>query len=198
VVRAEQLLREAEALSDPTSPAGMDFQAYLEDMEEHDPALAHAIAVKVAARTQFLMEKAGPEPVNALGMKTRRDPLTQAKLNRYARAIVDPQGAIARIAAGEDSAEDRETVEALNPAMWGEFVEKTVAQMEEQNLPHAAKIRASLALGIPLDDSMSPDRLAFTQSRMPAAAEVKAKANGSVDMGAQTAQLTGDRIATRR
>jgi hypothetical protein len=196
-IKVDRVLDEAEQLQDPASPAAMDLSAALMELEQDDPELAQAVAAKIMQRSQFLLEKAGPRPVTAMGMPKPYDPITEQKLQRYAYAMAAPAKALERIANGTASPEDRETIQTLHAPMWNEFARDVMTQLSGKNVSHSAKVRASLALGLPLADSLSPERLAFTQSRMgqsnAAAAQSKA-----ADMTAQAAPLTGDRIAFAR
>jgi len=184
-LRVDQVLSEARGLQNPISAEYKRTQEYLGQIAEEDPDVAQAMAMKIQQRSQFILEKA------------QQFPGDQLRMRRYAVAVADPAGSLSRIASGRSTDEDVETLKAVYPSMWSEFVSNTVAELDASDANYAARVRASLALGMPLDDSMSPDSMAFTQARM-GASSAAAAASKDVDMSAQTAPLTGDRVAFDR
>lgn len=182
-----QMLDEATQLQDPTSAVSQGLQASLMDLERDDPKMAMAMLAKVQTRAQFITQKA-----TELG----DSPQGQMALVRYAAAVTDPAGALERIADGTDSPEDIETLQTVYPALWGEFVAKAVEGMQGKGTL-SERVRASLKLGVAVDPMLSPENLAFTQSRMGASDAAAAKAK-AMDMSASTAPLAGDRVAFGR
>jgi hypothetical protein len=147
---------------DPNSEASQELYARLEAIGMESPELADYIAAKHDAAREFILAKAGPEPLDMFGRPTDRDPQAKRALARYATAIQDPVGALERIGEGKGTDEDREALQAVFPRMYQEFIEKALEQMGD-DVPYKKRIIASHALGIPTDSTMDPGYVAFVQ-----------------------------------
>jgi hypothetical protein len=135
-----------------------------DDQEKHDnamaeiervygPQMAAISAQKLEAQRQFLTSRSGnPE-----------SPADRAKLYRYGDAAFKPLNAIDRIASGLGTPEDRETVQTLYPSLWKRFVEGAIKTMNKRERSYKDRVRASRALGVPMDQSMEPARFAQLQ-----------------------------------
>ena len=53
---------------------------------------------------------------------------------------------------------DKETVQELYPALWDRFVRGSLKRLAKSDATYDDKVRASRALGVPLDPSLAPDR----------------------------------------
>jgi hypothetical protein len=147
---------------DPNSEASQELYARLEAIGMESPELADYIAAKHDAAREFILAKAGPEPLDMFGRPTDRDPQAKRALARYATAIQDPVGALERIGEGKGTDEDREALQAVFPRTYQEFIEKALEQMGD-DVPYKKRIIASHALGIPTDSTMDPGYVAFVQ-----------------------------------
>lgn len=181
-IRVEQALNEARALQDQYSPQATAAREYLQDLADDNPQMAQAMAEHLDRRSQFILRKQDEH---------RGDPST---IRRYAYAVVDPMGALERVSSGKHSEQDIETLQQVYPSLWSEFVSGTMQELDDDHASYDTRVRASIVLGVPLEPSMSPENISFSQSRM----GLPTQAQSSVDMGAQTAPLTGDRIAFER
>lgn len=150
--------------ADPTTAQGEEHNQTLAQIaDEAGPEMAQAIKAKYDAKAQFLLDKAGPQPVDMFGRPAPYPPAIQDKLRRYMDAADDPQGALERIGNGKGTSEDRETLQAIYPKMWDEFAQKVLSNVDDK-VPYNKRIKASFAIGLPLDSSLKPDNVAFYQT----------------------------------
>lgn len=147
---------------DPRSEAGQELhEALLQIQQEAGPEMAQAMAAKLATKAQFILSKAGPRPTDSFGRPIPRDPMTVQRVARYLDAADDPIAALKRVADGEGEPEDIETLKATAPRMYQDFAMKAMDHLEGQDIPYDARIRASVATGLPLVPEMAPESLAW-------------------------------------
>lgn len=113
------------------------------------PAMAQAAAADMQRQREFLLNKS-----------QTTDRLT---LRRYADAALRPVEAIKRISEGSAYREDRETLEALNPALLKRFTDTALEKLSSTETTYDDRLRASQALALPLDPSLEPGRYAQHQ-----------------------------------
>jgi hypothetical protein len=117
------------------------------------PEMAAVHSAKMEAQRQFLLARAGNPD----------SPADRAKLYRYGDAALRPLKAIDRVAAGVGTAEDREAVQALYPALWKRFVDGAIRTMNKRERTYDDRLKASRALGLPVDASLQPQNLSALQ-----------------------------------
>lgn len=168
VITLDQVDEELDAIerqSDPNSQEAQDLGAMLMDIEaEAGTEMARALALKLQQRNAFLLEKAGPRPVDAFGMPTQRDPATRANVASYMDAADDPIAAVERVAEGDGRPEDVETLLALAPRLYAEFAGKAMDHLRQQDTTRDQRVAISLELGVPMDTAMRPENIAWAQS----------------------------------
>lgn len=173
-----QAMDQAFAMQDPKSPESAAFAAQLKVLGQDDPALASTLKKLVDQRVKFLGEKMPPpsDPNDPLGMaKGMQDGYTARKNMRYVQAAVDPQGALKRLASGQGTAEDIETLRALTPRLYQTYVQRVQQKLAKQKRPPTIRERRRLAyaIGTPLDSASMPESVAWFQTLNVAPVEPK-------------------------
>lgn len=167
--QVERAMSRAMALQDPNSPESQSFAASVRSIAADDPALAQALAAKVQARAQFLASKAPPplDPSDPLQRTPgQMDGATARKNQRYVIAALDPKAAMQRLGAGQGTAEDLETLRALTPRLYEQFVKRVSEQVKKSKRPPTFRERQRLAYvtGQPMAGSDTPQSLQWYQS----------------------------------
>lgn len=117
------------------------------------PDMAAAERQRFTAQQQFLMTAAG-DP---------KDPRFKSRFRRYAEPALHPLEAIDRMAAGEATPEDRETLKALHPRLLTAFTLRAIEAAEKSKATYDQRLRISQAIGVPLDPSLEPARYQMHQ-----------------------------------
>lgn len=112
------------------------------------PGLGKAALAALEQQRAFLQRKVG-DP---------KDPQSEQRKFDYGNAMLRPVDALKRIGAGVDTPADRETVQELYPALWDRFVRGAMRRLAKSDATYDDRVRASRALGIPLDPTLAPDR----------------------------------------
>lgn len=174
------IMREANEIASGAPVSQQNVNQFASEHADDDPKMNNSLSSQLKARAQFLVEKqnAGTDPI---------------KMGRYAAATMHPVSALERIADGNGSMEDIESVQKVYPSMWNEFLSGITADLTEAD--YETRIRASVHLGLAFDPSMGPESLQFYQSRMAASDAATMRAKGTPDMGASVAPVTGDRVS---
>lgn len=103
-----------------------------------------------------------------------------AKYLRYAHAVENPRSVIEGIAEGRVSREGIEALKAVYPRLYGDLSERLSGKLAEQTerLSRGQLVQLSIALGQPLDHSMSPQFIAACQSVHKASREAMQQPGG--------------------
>ncbi len=126
-------IEEAEALQSADSDESRALEQQLADIRDESPELADAIGAKVREKAAFIVSKVPPpdtgDPFRRSGVFI--DPMTERSVARYVAASRDPEAALDRMADGTGTPEDRETLQALYPALYRRYASQVEAQMQE-------------------------------------------------------------------
>jgi len=133
---------------------GDQDKAMAEIERVYGPEMSAIHAAKIEAHRQFLLSHAGNPD----------SPIDRAKLYRYGDAAMRPLKAVDRVAAGLGTPEDRETLQTLYPGLWKRFVDGAIRTMNTRDRDYKDRLKASRAIGIPLDSALEPARLAQLQA----------------------------------
>jgi len=163
---------------------------------EH-PELADAIWRQNQMRREYLIQKLGPQPVDATGKPMARSKVELQQFKKHIEAVDDPVSAIERISTGEGTEEDVEVLQTLYPSMYDDFISKALDNVTE-NTPYKKRIRISQALGVPVDDTLDPGFIAAMQdsAQLGLADQETQKQKGAPNMG-QGLNTRSDRISAR-
>jgi hypothetical protein len=172
--QVERALTQASALHNPASRESQELDRRTAEIAAVDPGLAQSLRDKVMTRAAFIQSKTTPatDPSDPLGMSPGMvDAATWRKNNRYVVAAMDPQAALKRVAAGDGTPEDLETLQALSPRLYQSFVQRALERVQRAKQPPTIRQRQKLGymLGMPLDRASQPDFVAFYQGITPPA-----------------------------
>jgi hypothetical protein len=162
-------IEDAQALEDPGSDQSRAFEMQLADVAAESPELAQALRDKAMASAAFIAEKVGP-PVDTSDPFQARpslvDPVTERSVARYVDAARYPAKAFARMAQGQGTKEDRETLQALYPRQYQRYVEGVVAAAQKLKKPPTPSQRQQLhqATGVPMSREQDPEYVARRQA----------------------------------
>ncbi len=117
----------------------------------------------------FLQSKM-PKPIggsvfSGVFSKPRYSEVDQVKFNKYWRATHDPTSVVSDFAKGRATREGVETLKAVYPRMYEQIRESVLDGFAKQRTrpAYSKVVHASLLLGEPLDDSLTPQGIAFLQ-----------------------------------
>lgn len=134
--------------------ADEDNARYVATLEQaFGPEMANAERARFSRQQQFLMQKSG-DP---------KDPRFKTQFRKYAEPALHPLEAIDRVAAGEATTEDRETLAALHPKLLADFTRRALEAVSKASPTYHQRLRISQALGVPLDASLDPVRYQMHQ-----------------------------------
>jgi hypothetical protein len=171
-------------LQDPNSDARRVQRAGLFEVKQEHPQLATALEAHTQRVAEFLASKAGPvsksaKPGDLFGglKKARHSPEQAMKLARYADAALHPNNALKRIAKGQIRKEDVETLKALYPRTYQRVVSEILTDIGTvEKLPdYKTRVKLSHLLGVPVDPSMTAERVQALQQVALSNAAVKAQ-----------------------
>jgi hypothetical protein len=169
VAQVKNMVAQAQALQDPNSPESQQLSALTLQLASESPEFAEAMRAKVMKRADFLVQKLGPsidpsDPLKAAPMPVDR--VTKSRTERFLRAAADPAAALDRLANGQGSAEDLQTVRELTPSIHKAYVDRVMQQVMGKGIKASQSQRQRLffALGAPVERSQTPGMVAFYQS----------------------------------
>jgi hypothetical protein len=164
--RHQQVVQEAQALSDPSSPETQALIEHAAELERESPALADAYATQTLRRANYIASRVPPLASNAaLSPPPALDPVTDRKVRRTVAAAHDPEAAIERISRMQESPEDVETVRTLFPTMYRAYQAEVQARWGElKKRPSLdARLRISYATGLALDPTVEVGAIQMLQ-----------------------------------
>lgn len=198
--KVQSEIDKADKLTDPDSEETRTLSTNLQKLEDVvGPELAKAYEEQIAARNDFLLEKAGPAPeTTPFGTAKRElDEETQETLARYISAVDDPVGAIERLSLGEHSSEDLETLETLYPSMLSEWRQKAMDQLAGMKTPPTYDQQQAIAslLGFPDESLQFWQQFASTSNKVQEEiGSEPPRGNGRLRLDADTMKSKGDRL----
>lgn len=150
---------------------------YASPYDDGAPQLATAVRVQASKAAAFLASKLPRPSLRGLqpqlqAKKWKPSAMDAARYQRYKAAVNDPIGVLESARAGVVSREQVETMRAVYPAMYNEFVSQVIASVGDRKdaITHATRIRLGLLLGTETDQSLSPRYLrAMDAARSPQA-----------------------------
>jgi hypothetical protein len=163
-----------------------------------EPVLGHeltrAYAEQRAARNAFLRDKAGTAPAaTPFGTPARVLADEEAdRLGRYMAAADDPTAALERLADGNRTAEDLETLRVLFPSTLQEFRSKVLAAVAERRTPLDYESQLALAQSLGLDAQMHGTAAAFWSG-----VARKGQEQDAAKASSRKLQLPGSRAASQ-
>lgn len=170
VQRLQNAVSQARALQDDSSPESARLRQASLEIAQDDPAFAQVLEGKQRQKAAFLADKAGPavddsDPYNPRPMP--QDRVSAEKLGRYASAVEDPGAALERIAHGQGSAEDIETMQTVYPRLYDAYVKLVDQQLRRAGVQLTPQQRQHLhrATGLVVAREQQPDYLAFLQQQ---------------------------------
>src|SRR5690606_27160108 len=116
----------------------------------------------VHATAAWIVEKGAPPVSTSDPLRPAQvgqlDPVRQLRSARYIRAARKPNEAMQRLAEGTGTIEDRETLDALYPAMFRAFGERVLAKARKskQPLTYRERQRLHFATGLPFSADQVP------------------------------------------
>lgn len=185
------------AALDDESDDERNMQRAMQAIGTEHPELADAVWRQNEMRKSFLREKLGPQPVDAVGRPRDRTKTELQEFKKYVEPADDPLSAIERMSEGVATREDIDTIKALYPAMYDDFVAKAMDRVDDST-PLKKRIRISQAIGMPTDDALTPNYIAAMQkSARSGVADEQIK--GQAGRGAQgpAVGLKSDRLSAR-
>lgn len=131
------------------------------------PEVVAAVHAKAAKADEFLESKLPvPPEASSPWRKTTVPDAELAKFARYVRAAEDPVGTLTReLEDGTLSRETIETLDALYPHLAADIRERVIEGIGSMTKPppYPERVRLSILLGTPLDDSLTPAKVATLQ-----------------------------------
>jgi hypothetical protein len=190
----EKELKKIDERQDQNSNETKKTLSRVDELTQHGgEELGQAYAEHLDARDSFLLEKAGIAPrTGVFGQEDRQlDDDTLAALHRYMGAADDPAGAIERLASGEATIEDQETLTQLYPSMLDEWRSSVVDQMAQSKKKPTYDEQAVLAsmLGVDMLPDTDGDSIGFWQGL--------ASQQESSEGGGSSKQFKGQDVSSR-
>ena len=137
----------------------------------YQPLLADRMETLAARRLEFLASKLPKRP-DIGGIPVGPDnwqpsELDMRKWARYVDAAEDPIGVLERVAAGQISPEDGETMRELYPEQLNQFTMQVLAKLPElrQTMRYDRRLALSMLTGVAVDPSLDPRILAVLQQQ---------------------------------
>jgi len=146
--------------------------AQLAPLHAVSPLLADRVETNKADGYAFLagkLPKMPDLPGMSLGSKWQPADMLMRGWARYAAAVEDPYGVIDRLASGQVTPEDAETMKTVYPELYADVQRQIMEQLGElQKLPYQRRLALSIFSDIPVDPAMDPRVLAMLQGQFEA------------------------------
>jgi hypothetical protein len=164
----QHMVAQARALSDPNSPEAAQLDAVTMQLAGDSPIFANAIKGQVLKQASMIQQQLGPQvdPADPLKSTPRLvDKVTQARNERFVRAIHSPEEALNRLADGGGSPEDLMVVRTLTPLIHKEYVDRVMKQVIGRGvkLSIQQKQRLQYVMGAPVAREQTPAYVKFYQ-----------------------------------
>jgi hypothetical protein len=160
-------LADAQELQDPNSPASQELVQNAQQLDAVNPGMGMAYVQSARAGAQLIANKL-PKNTSAAIFAPRPvlDPITERSLQRTVQAAKDPRRTFERIASGDHSPEDIETLRTVYPGLYKAFQQHTQQALAglRQQPDLETRLRIGYALGLPTDPSLAPDNLRALQA----------------------------------
>lgn len=183
-----EMLDASESLQDAGSHETRLLNEHAQSVDEElGPQTSNAYRDAVLRRASFLLDKAGPNPPpSPFGKPQPRvfSSSEEEQLSGYAHAAEDPDGAFARLSAGDETPQDLETLQTLYPDMLQDFRKRVVERFQSDSRAPSYEDTIAIAdrLGLPLLPEQQPEATAFwmqaaesTRQQQAAKSQAKAK-----------------------
>lgn len=167
----------------------------LGDTPDASPGVAQEVRAVATRAAGFLRSKIPMDRVSEYDAQpllkrkgARVSDSEMAKYLRYVQAVENPRTVIESLAKGHVSREGIEALKAVYPKIYSDLSERLSMQLanETKRLSRAQLVQLSIALGRPLDPSMSPQFIAACQSVHQASRAAMQKAGGKQMTGGGT------------
>lgn len=187
---------------DPEKMSGA-LQAQGEDLHEHAPQTAQAMAVTSARAVSFLASKL--PPVIQPGPLEEPLPPTKTQIatfHRYQEAVQNPLGVLRQAQAGTLTPEAIEALQTVYPALYAKIQGQIVGHLAKgKTIPYRQKLMFSMLMGKDLDGTLSGMAIARNQALF-AMQRPMAPAQGMKGLGKMTlpdrAQTSSQRASSAR
>lgn len=160
-----------EARLDEITRVAMDPETTTQRIMAHfgDSDLGVITASMAVTAAQFLQAKAPKDPTERVlqplvtSWKPSREEV--AKWNKYYNAVQDPMGTIERMGKGAVSPEAVEAIKVVYPPLYDRLSQSVIAKAQQlkKPIPYNKRVKLSILLGKPLDDSLKPSSIKFYQ-----------------------------------
>ena len=144
---------------------------HLAPIASAQPLLADRMETLAVRRLEFLAGKMPKRPeIGGIQIGPDNWQPSDMEMRTFARFVAaaeDPDGVIERVATGQVTPEDAETMRELYPEQLAALTRQILERLPtlRQNLPYHRRLALSVLTGVPVDPSMDPRILAALQSQ---------------------------------